>query len=175
MTWGLVRAIVVLPGTVLVFVPAIILWLTRGTSAEASVAGPDEAALWLAAVAAAAGLGLAIRTVRLFATDGDGTPAPWEPPAKLVVRGPYRHVRNPMISGVVLMLTAEALVLQSWPLAAWLAFFFAANAVYIPLIEEKGLEKRFGDDYRAYKANVPRLIPRLTAWPGPADPQVPNE
>lgn len=162
MTWGLVRAIVVLPGTVLVFVPAIIVWFTGGMPAV-----PAEAALWLAAVAAGAGLGLAVWTVRLFATHGGGTPAPWEPPAKLVVRGPYRHVRNPMISGVLLVLAAEALALRSWPLAAWLAFFFAANAVYIPLSEEKGLEKRFGDDYRAYKANVPRLIPRLRPWPGP--------
>lgn len=167
MTWGVVRAIVVLPGTVLVLVPAIILWFTRETPAAALTAGLDQGVFWLAAVAAAGGLGLAIWTVRLFARYGDGTPAPWEPPAKLVVRGPYRHVRNPMISGVVLMLAAAALVFQSWPLAAWLAFFFAANAVYIPLVEEKGLEKRFGDDYRAYRANVPRLIPRLTAWPGP--------
>ena len=166
MTWGLVRAIFVLPGTVLVFVPAVILWFTRETAAAASLAGPDRAAFWLAAVAAAVGLGLAVWTVRLFALYGDGTPAPWEPPAKLVVRGPYRRVRNPMIGGVALMLAAEALVLQSWPLAVWLAFFFAANALYIPGVEEKGLEKRYGDDYRAYKANVPRLIPRLRAWPG---------
>ncbi len=173
--WGQVRAIIVLPGTVLVFLPAVILWISGGTSAEASVAGPDEVVLWLATVAATVGLWLAVWTVRLFATYGDGTPAPWEPPANLVVRGPYRHVRNPMISGVVLMLGAEALVLQSWPLAAWLAFFFAANAICIPLVEERGLENRFGDDYRAYKANVPRLIPRLTAWPGPAGRRVADE
>ena len=167
MTWSLVRAIVVLPGTVLVFAPSIILWLTRETSAAASMAEFDQAAFWRAAVAAAAGMWLAVWTMRLFTQFGDGTPAPWEPTARLVVRGPYRHVRNPMISGVLLVQLAEALVLQSWPLAAWMAFFFAANAVYIPLSEEKGLEKRFGEDYRVYKANVPRLIPRLRAWPGP--------
>jgi protein-S-isoprenylcysteine O-methyltransferase Ste14 len=167
MTWSLVRAIVVLPGTVLVFAPSIILWLTRETSAAASMAGFDQAAFWLAAVAAAAGMWLAVWTMRLFTQFGDGTPAPWEPTARLVVRGPYRHVRNPMISGVLLVQLAEALVLHSWPLAAWTAFFSAAHAVYIPLSEEKGLEKRFGEDYRVYKANVPRLIPRLRAWPGP--------
>jgi protein-S-isoprenylcysteine O-methyltransferase Ste14 len=42
--------------------------------------------------------------------------------------------------------------------------FFIGNAIYFPLIEEKGLEKRFGDEYRDYKANVPRWIPRLRAW-----------
>jgi protein-S-isoprenylcysteine O-methyltransferase Ste14 len=116
---------------------------------------------------AALGLTLAASTVRLFSTRGRGTPAPWDPPRKLVVQGPYRHVRNPMISAVLAMLAAEALLLQALPLAAWMAFFFAANAVYFPLVEEQGLERRFGDDYRVYKANVPRWIPRLTPWTPP--------
>ncbi len=60
--------------------------------------------------------------------------------------------------------STEALLLQSWLLAAWMAFFFAVNAVCFQLIEEKGLERRFGDDYRRYKANVRRWIPRLTPW-----------
>jgi protein-S-isoprenylcysteine O-methyltransferase Ste14 len=69
-----------------------------------------------------------------------------------------------MISGVLAMLAAEALLLQAWSLAAWMAFFFAVNAIYFPLVEEKGLLRRFGDDYRKYKANVPRWFPRLTPW-----------
>ena len=60
MMWGQVRAIIVLPGTVLVFLPAVILWISGGTSAEASVAGPDEVVLWLATVAATVGLWLAV-------------------------------------------------------------------------------------------------------------------
>jgi protein-S-isoprenylcysteine O-methyltransferase Ste14 len=95
---------------------------------------------------------------------GQGTPAPWDPPKKLVVRGPYRYVRNPMITGALLLLLAEAMLLQSWPIAIWLVLFFIGNSVYFPLVEEKGLEKRFGDAYRKYKANVPRWIPRLRAW-----------
>jgi protein-S-isoprenylcysteine O-methyltransferase Ste14 len=35
---------------------------------------------------------------------------------------------------------------------------------YIPLSEERGLENRFGQDYREYRRNVPRWIPRLTPW-----------
>ena len=72
-----------------------------------------------------------------------------------------------MISGALAILVAEALLLQSWLLAAWMAFFFAVTAVYFPLIEENGLERRFGDDYRQYKANVRRWIPRLTPWLSP--------
>lgn len=122
---------------------------------------------WLALVIGACGFALAVWTVRLFTRFGEGTPAPWDPPRKLVVRGPYRYVRNPMIVAVIVMLTAESLVFASWPLAVWMAFFFATNAVYFPLSEEKGLEKRFGEDYRLYRDNVPRWLPRLRPWQGP--------
>ena len=57
-------------------------------------------------------------------------------------------------------------MLKSLPLAAWLAVFAALNAIYIPLREEKGLEARFGGDYRRYRDNVPRWIPRRTPWRG---------
>ena len=73
-------------------------------------------------------------------------------------------MRNPMITGVLLMLLAEALLFQSGPIAIWMGIFFIGNAVYFPLVEEKGLEKRFGHDYRTYKTHVPRSIPRLRPW-----------
>ena len=69
-----------------------------------------------------------------------------------------------MIVGVLLILLAESLFLQSWLLAGWMAFFFLINAIYYPLSEEPALEWRFGEDYRRYKANVPRWIPRWRAW-----------
>ena len=104
--------------------------------------------------------------MRLFATHGHGTPAPWDPPRRLVVLGPYRHVRNPMISGVVLFLIAEALVSRAPALAGWAAVFALANAVYFPLVEEPALVRRHGEAYRRYKRYVPRWIPRLTPWRG---------
>lgn len=164
MIWRMIRAIVILPGTALVLLPAAILWLSTGTRWAASPAWTGEWALWLALVLAVPGLALAVWTGRLFFSLGEGTPAPWDPPRKLVVRGPYRHVRNPMITSVLAMLLAEALVFGSWPLAGWMALFFLANAVYFPLFEERGLERRFGEDYRLYKANVPRWLPRLAPW-----------
>lgn len=160
----LATAALVLPGTVLVLVPALIVWLTRGTVLEAQPAAVDDPRFWLAAIAGGTGLFLAVWTARLFATAGEGTPAPWDPPRKLVVRGPYRHVRNPMITAVLLILAAEALLLRSWALAAWLLVFFGANAIYFPWREEKELDKRFGEPYRRYQANVPRWIPRLSPW-----------
>ena len=160
----LVKTIIILPGSVLVFIPAIILLAANNSDFSHELLTPNLVLFWLALVPAAAGLGLAVWTVRLFTNFGNGTPAPWDPPQKLVIRGPYRHVRNPMITGVLLMLLAEAMLLQSWPIALWMGTFFAGNAIYFPLSEEKGLEKRFGDDYRLYKSRVPRWLPRLQPW-----------
>jgi protein-S-isoprenylcysteine O-methyltransferase Ste14 len=157
-------AILLLPGVVLVVIPAIILWLTCDSRNACRVSGPMEYQFWLALCLLVAGLGLGIWTARLFFLKGQGTPAPWNPPRKLVVLGPYRYVRNPMIISVLISLTAEAIFFQSRPLLAWMVFFFIGNAIYFPLWEEKVLVKRFGEPYRQYRCNVPRWIPRLTPW-----------
>ena len=156
-------AIAVLPFTMAVLVP---LWLARGagpTLAPAASAGglALQAAGLLLLVA---GLVLFVASLRRFAGEGRGTLAPWDPPRVLVVSGPYRHVRNPMISGVLLVLAGEALLLRSRPHFVWACTFFAVNAVYIPLLEEPDLEQRFGESYRTYRRHVPRLLPRLRPW-----------
>ena len=157
-------ALVILPGNVLLVIPAAILWSTEGTGYAAEWASFDRPPFWLAIALGAAALVLMAWTCRLFLGSGGGTPAPWAPPTRLVVRGPYRHVRNPMISGVLAFLLAEALILESWPIAAWAMLFFLANAIYFPFSEEPALEERFGDDYRRYKAHVRRWVPRLRPW-----------
>ncbi|MBT3931326.1 MAG: isoprenylcysteine carboxylmethyltransferase family protein [Rhodospirillaceae bacterium] len=164
MSWRLLKVVVVLPGTVLVLVPAIILWAVADTGAAAEFRGPVDPGFWIGAAVGLVGIAFAVWTVRLFVGPGEGTPAPWDPPQKLVVRGPYRHVRNPMIASVYMMLFAESLILNAWPLAVWLIVFFAVNALYIPRSEEPGLAARFGEDYRQYKANVPRWIPNPLPW-----------
>jgi protein-S-isoprenylcysteine O-methyltransferase Ste14 len=116
------------------------------------------------------GLLLFVASLRRFVTEGRGTLAPWDPPRRLVVRGPYRHVRNPMISGVVLVLFGESLVLRSPAHLLWAVTFFGINALYIPLLEEPLLERRFGTDYREYCRHVPRLLPRLRPWRRPPSP-----
>ena len=131
---------------------------------------PTDAVAWLSitvgAILLLAGLALFISTLFLFATEGRGTLAPWDPPRRLVVRGPYRFVRNPMISGVILILIGECLGFRSWPLAEWAAGFAVINMIYIPLLEEPQLKWRFGEEYQQYKRNVPRLFPRLRPWRG---------
>jgi protein-S-isoprenylcysteine O-methyltransferase Ste14 len=160
--WRHVVAIALLPGTVAGAVPALIVWRT-GT-ANVGWGLPDGLAalpFLLGATLVAVGLALVVWTVGLFATTGGGTLAPWDPTTRLVVRGPYRHMRHPMITGVGLVLAGEAALLGSPPLCLWLATFVAANAVYLPLVEEPGLSRRFGADYEAYRQAVPRWLPRL--------------
>ena len=156
------RAVLALPFNVLVIVPA----LLAHFSGAWQVAGLADPQLWLALPCFAVGLALMATTIHLFAAAGRGTLAPWNPPERLVVVGPYRYVRNPMISGVLFNLAGESLLLQSWPIGAWFATFFALNAAYIPLSEEPGLRRRFGVAYERYAAAVPRWIPRLRPYAG---------
>jgi len=144
---------VLLPGTVAVLVPALLIW-RFGANVQ-----PVTAAV--GALLVAAGLALVAWTVRLFVTLGRGTLAPWAPTSALVVRGPYRYVRNPMITGVGTILGGQALFFRSWAVAIELAVFAIVNAIYFPLIEEPGLQRRFGVEYEEYCARVPRWLPRV--------------
>jgi protein-S-isoprenylcysteine O-methyltransferase Ste14 len=110
------------------------------------------------------GLVLLYLTISLFVKIGNGTIAPWSPTNKLIVSGVYGYVRNPMITGVFLILTGETIILGSIPVAIWSVLFVLANLIYIPLIEELELADRFGDEYLVYKENVPRWVPRLSRW-----------
>jgi protein-S-isoprenylcysteine O-methyltransferase Ste14 len=157
-------SILLLPFMVVVMVPR---WLL-GTEAAAIGWGGTAAVDWLSraagAVVFAAGFALFAWCVLLFVRVGRGTLAPWDPTQRLVAVGPYRHVRNPMISGVLMMLVGEALLWRSGALALWAGTFLLINHTYFLLSEEPGLERRFGDSYRVYRANVPRWIPRIKPW-----------
>lgn len=159
MSLRLLKAIIALPFTVAIVIPSIILLFTAK-----NIVIPDSILFFIAITIAILALMLSIWTVRLFVTSGNGTPAPWDPPKNLVIEGPYRYVRNPMLTSVFLFLLAESMFFQSLALLIWLVIFIIINLFYFPLSEEKALEKRFGDDYLKYKANVPRYIPRFTPW-----------
>lgn len=125
---------------------------------------PAAALSWVprtaGALVSAAGFTLFAWCVLLFARVGRGTLAPWDPTQALVAVGPYRYTRNPMISGVALMLAGEALVAGSVVVGVWTLVFFVINHLYFILSEEPGLEARFGEPYRAYRAAVPRWLGR---------------
>jgi len=154
-------AILVLPVVMAGVVPR---WLLTTYAQVDSRWGAGSPLAWamrgLGAILLLAGFGLFCWCVALFAREGRGTLAPWDPTQRLVAVGPYRYVRNPMISGVATVLAGLALFLGSWVLAVWFAVFVAFNFAYFVLVEEPGLEHRFGTPYREYKARVPRWIPR---------------
>ncbi len=166
--WKHIRVIILLPGIVTLVIPGTMLWLS----------GTDSFGLWqsvpasrfvlpvIGGICICLGLLLMVATIRLFVTVGKGTLAPWEPTQRLVLQGVYRHVRNPMISGVILVLLGESVLTASLPLFCWFLVVVLVNAAYIPLSEEPGLAKRFGQEYLTYKRNVPRWVPRWTPWDG---------
>lgn len=145
-----------------VFIPAAIAWIT---GVEAPDVGTTRG--WLLAVAGglliAFGLGMLVWTVVLFDRVGEGTLAIGSP-VRLVTRGPYRHVRNPMMTGVLCIQLGTAIATASPWLFGWFALFFTATLIAIRAVEEPHLRRRFGGDYDEYRRHVPRWIPRLTAW-----------
>jgi protein-S-isoprenylcysteine O-methyltransferase Ste14 len=164
-----ILSILILPATVVVVVP---LWIARraGTGWTWPAEGAGWAALAAGAAVSAIGFLLFGASIRHFWVEGRGTLAPWDPPRRLVVTGPYRHVRNPMISGVIFMLFGLALGLRSAPHGRWAVAFAAINLVYIPLFEEPQLEARFGDAYRRYRTAVRRFLPGWAGSPAPRQP-----
>jgi protein-S-isoprenylcysteine O-methyltransferase Ste14 len=160
-------SILLLPFLVVVGVPY---WLLTAFAASDSRWSDSALIAWLCrsvgAVVILLGLALFSWCVSLFARVGQGTLAPWDPTRNLVAIGPYRFVRNPMISGMALVLLGKALIWGSWAISLWACVFVGISHVYFVLLEEPGLEERFGENYCVYKANVPRWIPRLRPWLG---------
>ena len=107
---------------------------------------------------------LLLKTILLFDKNGNGTLAPWYPTKKLVIEGPYRHVRNPMISGVIIILFSEGLIFSAKSIFILAAIFFIINTIYFLIKEERDLEKRFGKEYLEYKKQVPMWLPRMKAY-----------
>jgi protein-S-isoprenylcysteine O-methyltransferase Ste14 len=153
-------SIAILPGTVTVAVP---IWIARrnGIAFTAPATALDLALVAAGVIVFGGGLFLFAASLSRFVTEGRGTLAPWDPPRRLVVRGPYRYVRNPMISGVIFITFGEAMALRSMPHAGWALAFVLMNLVWIPVFEEPVLTAMFGDDYRRYRRHVPRFIPRM--------------
>jgi protein-S-isoprenylcysteine O-methyltransferase Ste14 len=158
----LVRALVyatLFVACVLVFLPAQVLsW--AGVTRPPGVG----AAQIVGALAVVGGGALALWCVLAFALVGRGTPAPFDPPRRLVVTGPYRLVRNPMYVGAGIGLVGAALFLQSGVMAWLTGLFFLITHLFVLLYEEPVLRRTFGEDYQAYCRRVRRWWPRLSPY-----------
>ena len=143
-------------GLLLVYVPARLLsW--SGLVRPAAIGAQQVFGM----IIGAAGAAVALWCIFTFASVGRGTPAPFDPPRRLVIRGPYRFVRNPMYIGAGLALAGAALFYGSWSLLAYLSFFFLATHLFVVAYEEPALRRTFGQEYEAYCARTRRWWPRL--------------
>ena len=101
-----------------------------------------------------------VNCVWLFATKGRGTPAPIDPPKRLVHGGLYRWVRNPMYLGIFAIVGSEALFFWSIHIVIYFVCLICAVHLFVALYEESALSYQFGAMYEDYKRAVPRWLPR---------------
>ena len=143
-------------GLVLIYVPARVLsW--SGIVRPAVIGVPQFAGM----VIGAAGGAVALWCIFTFAIIGRGTPAPFDPPRRLVVQGPYRFVRNPMYIGAGLALVGAALFYESWPLLGYTGLFFLVTHLFVVWYEEPTLRRTFEQEYAAYCRQVRRWWPSV--------------
>jgi protein-S-isoprenylcysteine O-methyltransferase Ste14 len=110
-------------------------------------------------IVGAAGAALALWCIATFVVAGRGTPAPFDPPRRLVVVGPYRRVRNPMYLGAALALAGAALFYQSWALLGYTVAFIFVMYLFVVVYEEPALRATFGAPYVEYCERVSRWWP----------------
>ena len=141
-------------GFVLMFVPASIL-------AAAGIRAPNPFGSWQIA---GLGLGLigmvlAVTCIAVFAFVGRGTPAPFDPPRRLVAVGPYRLIRNPMYVGAWLLIVGLALFYRSGGMALYAIVFLAIAHAFVVAYEEPMLRRTFGPQYLDYCQTTGRWWP----------------
>jgi protein-S-isoprenylcysteine O-methyltransferase Ste14 len=109
----------------------------------------------------AVGLAIVLWCLWEFATRGEGTAAPFDPPKKLVVRGPFKYVRNPIYIGAEFILIGLAILYGSLAILAYAVGAALVLHALVVFYEERTLGTKFGDDYAQYKQSVSRWIPRI--------------
>ncbi len=115
-----------------------------------------------------AGLVVLLDSFRRFALQGRGTPAPVLPTERLVVTGLYRYVRNPMYVAVLSIVAGQGLLLGNARVLAYAAIIWLAFHIFVVAYEEPTLRRSFGAEYEAFRAGVPRWLPRLRPWRSPS-------
>ena len=131
------KVVFILPGNVLVTIPLIIFLFTR-SSYTYSLLSPYDSFFYLAVFFLVLGLTLAIWSVRTFySKGGDGTPGPWKPISNLIISGPYRYVRNPMLLGVFFLLLFESIFFTSKPLFYWFIIFLLSILFTLRFLKKK--------------------------------------
>ncbi len=145
------------------FVGFLLVFLPAGILRRSGIVSPDTIGAWQVAgmLAAVAGTALALWCILTFVLIGRGTPAPFDPPRRLVDRGPYGFVRNPMYIGATAAVLGASIYYQSPGLLAYAVAFLLAMQALVIGYEEPTLRRMFGQDYDRYCKSVGRWWPRL--------------
>jgi len=151
--------LVIAPGTLAVLLP----WFFTHWHFEPPL---FPVARGLGGVLIVAGLPILLDSFGRFALQGLGTPAPVMPPKHLVVTGLYRHVRNPMYVAVTALIVGQGLLFGSVVVIAYGAIVWVGFFLFVLVYEEPALDDQFADEYKRYRANVRRWVPRIKPWRG---------
>lgn len=154
---GTAAFFIVAPGTVAGVIPWLVTHWRFGADASVGVGIAGG-------VLIAFGLAILVECFLRFALKGRGTPAPISAPKELVVSGFYAHVRNPMYVAVLAIVFGQSLLFASAALIAYGVTVWFAFLAFVLYYEEPRLKREFPEAYADYAQNVPRWIPRLTAW-----------
>jgi protein-S-isoprenylcysteine O-methyltransferase Ste14 len=157
--WTLTRALTYATffvGVLVVLVPSRVLSMT-------GIASPRAFGLQqgFGVVVVLVGAALGISCILSFVFIGKGTQAPFDAPRRLVIRGPYRVIRNPMYVGVVAVLAGVAVYYGSAALSIYAIAFWIAVHCRVVFSEEPALTRSFGNEYKEYRSRVGRWLPRL--------------
>ncbi|NOR89059.1 MAG: hypothetical protein GQ524_02295 [Anaerolineales bacterium] len=90
---------------------------------------------------------------------GQGTPMPLMATQNLVVQKPYLYCRNPLYFGLINLFFGISILLGSISSLVMVFTFSVIILLFTKVVEEKELEKRFGEEYLAYRRTTPFIIP----------------
>ena len=144
-------------GLIFVYLPGRL--LSWSGIAQPAATGPLQIA---GMIIGGVGAVIALWCIFAFAAIGKGTPAPFDPPRRVVIEGPYRFVRNPMYIGATLGLAGAAIFYGSLSLSIYAASFLLVAHLFVIFYEEPALRKSFAAEYEAYCQRVRRWVPGRT-------------
>jgi protein-S-isoprenylcysteine O-methyltransferase Ste14 len=134
--------------------------LIAGFALEALLPGVDLPA-WLewgvGALLVVAGLGLLVTFNASFSRKGTAV-EPWKPTTAIVTTGPYRFTRNPAYLGMALTYVGIAVLSSAVWVLVPLPVVIAVIDRGVIAREERYLERKFGEEYLAYKRTVRRWV-----------------
>lgn len=159
------RLTALLPAGVLflILIPYILLVVSPSLDARLGLdrLSPSPVSFILGAILVVVGLFFAQWSILVQFTHGRGTPLPMMPTQRLITTGPFQYCRNPMTLGTILAYLGLSIAAATIVGIILVAAFAVLLLVYLKRIEEKELAERFGEEYLAYRRDVPFIIPRI--------------